>query len=54
LPFALHAALGDDVEDGAIVREDSYQPFFEGVDLDSLLEIVDLEPEVSALPWSAT
>jgi hypothetical protein len=43
LALALERALGDDVEDRAVVLEDAREGFFHGVDFHALFEVGDLE-----------
>ena len=42
LAFTLQTALGDYVENGAVVLEDNGKCVFQGFDLDALLKVVDL------------
>jgi hypothetical protein len=50
LTLALQTALRNNIENRAVVLEDSCQRLFHGIDLDALLEVIDLVLSAIAPP----
>jgi hypothetical protein len=49
LPFGLHVAFRDEIDDGAIFGEDFFEGGFEGVGLDGFFEVADVDAKMVSI-----